>query len=39
MQNKEVIDIRNNDDGLFYLRTRSCRVPGSWHAEIFGRMA
>ena len=39
MQNEEAMDIRNNDDDLFSLKTRFGRVPGSWHAEIFGRMA
>ena len=36
MQNEDAMDIRNNDDNLFSLRTRSGMVPGSWEN---GRMA
>ena len=39
MQNEDAMDISNNDDDLFSLRTRSGRVPGLWNAEIFGRKA
>ena len=39
MSDEEAMDIRNNDDDSFSLKTRSGRVLGSWHAEIFGRLA
>ena len=34
MQNEEAMDIHNNDDGLFSLRTRSGRVPG-WCGDLW----